>query len=181
MEESMKRLLILAVIFLLAGLAALGQRRQTIAPAPASLEQVRRDTRLEKAAAARAEKIDSVLQPEAKTKLDLITRRAFTKVATGPENIYIYAIVQQEVDKEFPGLSAEQSDLLYFYVLAGISRVLSNPQKYKENLDGAGKLSEAASVRLQMMLDRRSKFFTTLSNIISKISKTEDAIVANIK
>jgi hypothetical protein len=42
-------------------------------------------------------------------------------------------------------------------------------------------MSEMTSLRLQMMMDRRSKFVETLSNIMKKISTTSDSIVQNMK
>jgi hypothetical protein len=37
------------------------------------------------------------------------------------------------------------------------------------------------SMRLQMTMDRRSKFISTLSNIMKKISTTQDTLVQNLK
>ncbi|MBL0131266.1 MAG: hypothetical protein IPP43_09260 [Chitinophagaceae bacterium] len=42
-------------------------------------------------------------------------------------------------------------------------------------------LSEMSSIRLQMTMDRRSKIISTLSNIMKKISKTQDSIIQNLK
>jgi hypothetical protein len=51
----------------------------------------------------------------------------------------------------------------------------------KQKLDGMNEMSEMTSLRLQMMMDRRSKFMSTLSNIMKKISTTQDTIVQNLK
>ena len=51
----------------------------------------------------------------------------------------------------------------------------------KGKLDGMSEMSEMTSMRLQMMMDRRSKFISTLSNIMKKISTTQDTIVQNLK
>jgi hypothetical protein len=48
-------------------------------------------------------------------------------------------------------------------------------------LDSMSELSEMTSLRLQMTLDRRSKFISTLSNVMKKISTTSDILVQNIK
>jgi len=42
-------------------------------------------------------------------------------------------------------------------------------------------ISDMTSLRLQMMMDRRSKFITTLSNIMKKIETTEETITQNLK
>ena len=51
----------------------------------------------------------------------------------------------------------------------------------KQQLDSMNELSEMSSLRLQMMMDRRSKFISTLSNIMKKISTTQDTLVQNLK
>ncbi len=51
----------------------------------------------------------------------------------------------------------------------------------KARLDALSSLSEMTSLRLQMTMDRRSKFISTLSNILKKISQTSDSVVSNIK
>lgn len=48
-------------------------------------------------------------------------------------------------------------------------------------LDTLDELGETESLRLQMAMDRESKFLSTLSNILKKISDTADSITDNIK
>jgi hypothetical protein len=48
-------------------------------------------------------------------------------------------------------------------------------------LSRMNEMSEEMSLRLQMAMDRRSKFISTLSQIIKKISTTQDILVQNIK
>jgi len=51
----------------------------------------------------------------------------------------------------------------------------------KGKLDGMNEMSEMTSLRLQMTMDRRSKFIETLSNIMKKIGTTQDSLVQNLK
>lgn len=51
----------------------------------------------------------------------------------------------------------------------------------KSKLDDMNEKSEITSLRLQMMMDRRSKSISTLSNIMKKISETQDSIIQNLK
>jgi hypothetical protein len=51
----------------------------------------------------------------------------------------------------------------------------------KSQLDSLSDLSTTESLRLQMIMDRRSKLEETLSNILKKMSDTASAIVANMK
>jgi hypothetical protein len=51
----------------------------------------------------------------------------------------------------------------------------------KDQLDGLNELSEMTTLRLQMTMDRRSKFISTLSQMMKKTSTTQDTLVQNIK
>jgi len=46
---------------------------------------------------------------------------------------------------------------------------------------GLSDITQELQLRLQMIMDRRAKFFETLSNIMKKQSDTAAAIVANLK
>jgi hypothetical protein len=48
-------------------------------------------------------------------------------------------------------------------------------------LDSMNEMSEMTSMRLQMAMDRRSKFVEALSNIMKKIDSTQETIVQNLK
>jgi len=51
----------------------------------------------------------------------------------------------------------------------------------KKKLDSLNEMSEMTGLRLQMMMDKRSKFISTLSNIMKKISSTQNTVVQNLK
>jgi hypothetical protein len=53
--------------------------------------------------------------------------------------------------------------------------------KLKDSLDSLSEMGEMESLRLQMAMDRRSKFVEALSNIMKKISDTSETIIANLK
>ena len=174
-------ILLLLAIVLLTGLPVLAQRNSATISSPHAVRDVRRDFALEQAAMARNHRLAALLQPEAKAKLDLATRALIAHLASGPEDADPYAFAQQEVRSKFPQLSGEQSNLLSFYVLAEVARILSDPDELKGKLDGMNEMSEITSLRLQMMMDRRSKFISTLSNIMKKVSTTQEAVVQNLK
>ncbi len=175
------RSFVLLVIALLIGSPVLAQSNRATASSPGTVREVHRDFTLEQAALARAQRLASLIQPEAKAKLDLATRALLTHLASGSENADPYAIVQQELRSKFARLSIEQSNLLSFYVLAEAARLLPHPDKLKGKLNGMNEMSEMTSLRLQMTMDRRSKFISTLSNMMKKISTTQDTLVQNIK
>jgi len=47
--------------------------------------------------------------------------------------------------------------------------------------DGLNDISEIVQLKLQMAMDRRAKYISTLSAIMTKISQTQDAVIDNIK
>ena len=64
---------------------------------------------------------------------------------------------------------------------AGPVKAATAPEDTGRNLDSMNEMSEMTSMRLQMAMDRRSKFISTLSNIMKKISDTQGALVQNLK
>lgn len=52
---------------------------------------------------------------------------------------------------------------------------------YRDKLDSMNELGEMQSLRLQMVMDRMSKFMSMLSNLFKKFSTTQDQIVQNLK
>lgn len=54
-------------------------------------------------------------------------------------------------------------------------------QAIEDRLDALSELSEMAAQRLQMAIDRRSKFLSTLANIMKKLSDTDTTIAQNLK
>ena len=175
------RSVILLAITLLVSVPALAQRNSVTTISPRAVSEIHRDFALEQAVTARSHRLEALLQPEAKAKLDLASRALLAHLASGPENAHPYVFAQQEVHRKFPHVSNEQSDLLSFYVMAEVARIISNPGELKKNLDDMNEMSEMTSLRLQMTMDRRSKFIETLSNIMKKISTTQDTVTQNVK
>jgi hypothetical protein len=149
----------------------------TVSP-PSGLE---RDVKFERAATARYRKIDALLQPEAKRKLAAASSKVLKSLAKNSNSVDPLELVRAQVEAQFVDLSAYQSDLLSFYVLDDVAQLLVVQDDLKGKLDGMNEMSEMTSMRLQMMMDRRLKFISTLSNIMKKISTTQDTLVQNLK
>jgi|CXWL01.1.fsa_nt_gi hypothetical protein len=64
-----------------------------------------------------------------------------------------------------------------------VSRAEIDEAKIKagNDLDSMSEMGEMESLRLQMAMDRMSKMMSTLSNLLKKISGTQDSIIANLK
>jgi len=59
-----------------------------------------------------------------------------------------------------------------------VNRLVDN---MKNDLDSMSEMGEMESLRLQMAMDRLSKMMSTLSNLLKKISDTQQSITQNIK
>ena len=62
--------------------------------------------------------------------------------------------------------------------LAELDKYVEDMEHKMDTLSG---LSEELSLKLQLLMDRRSKIIQTLSNILKKISQTSETLISNIK
>ncbi len=101
-----------------------------------------------------------------------------------------FKVSGQKVKYSEPQPDIEAADLVAkcatVYDLSGgdgvtIQGIKSLLDELKGKLDGMNEMSEMTSLRLQMTMDRRSKFITTLSQMMKKISSTQDVLVQNLK
>lgn len=92
----------------------------------------------------------------------------------------------RELPQQLDKLAADTASLAH-PVRIGASRnptyaqVSAIRNQLQSGLNSLNEMSEMTSMRLQMAMDRRSKFVETLSNVLKKISDTSDSIVANLK
>ena len=54
-------------------------------------------------------------------------------------------------------------------------------EKARHDLDSLNKMGDLQSLRLQMAMDRQSKFMSSLSNVVKKMSETSSGITQNLK
>lgn len=89
-------------------------------------------------------------------------------------------------------MAAEARDLLARAeaVRTGYSPAAGQPTKaeldsqidqLKTDLESMSEIGEMESLRLQMAMDRTAKMMSTLSNLLKKISDTQQSVVQNIK
>ena len=174
------RKFIIMVVVVLSGLPILAQDKAVTLSPSFTMQEVNRNFRLERAALTRTNRLKTLLHSETKARLDIVTKELIVYLASGSRNIDIGSFTQQGISNKFTKISNEQSNLLSFYVLAEVARILGMPNELKK-LDSMNDMSEMRSLRLQMTMDRRSKFISTLSNIMKKITNTQDTLVQNIK
>jgi len=98
-------------------------------------------------------------------------------------------VIGQKVKYGEPWPDIKEADIVaeneIFYDLSGGGFTIQGVQSLLDDLngklDGMNESSEMTSLRLQMTMDRRSKFISTLSQMMMKISTTRDILVQNIK
>lgn len=168
--------LIFILIFLLTCFSGISQIRLNKNVQERKDIKIERNLALEKQTFDRSSHIANFLSSDVKEKLGGIARQLVISLADENTRLDIDAFVTNKIHRLFPRLTTEQTNLLKFYVMAKAAEMISN----KEN-EGMGELSEMMSLRLQMAMDRRSKFISTLSQIMKKISTTQDMLVQNLK
>jgi len=92
--------------------------------------------------------------------------------------------------EQYPSMSAEAATALKHVPNGGnlstgaistVGDLRATLKSLAGQLDSMNEVSEMTSLRLQMLMDRRSKFISTLSNIMKSISTTKDTVVGNLK
>jgi hypothetical protein len=98
----------------------------------------------------------------------------------GTERAYHRACIPYPDPELESGVRCVRTDL-HPGKISDIAQLEAIRDSLKDKLDGMNELSEMTSLRLQMAMDRRSKFMATLSNLIQKLGATQEAIVQNLK
>ncbi|MGZ8392756.1 MAG: hypothetical protein ACXWWK_07965 [Gemmatimonadales bacterium] len=144
------------------------------APLPGDMS-ISRDLVLERAALSERDKIDGMLSPSAKLKVNGVSETFLNTLLRDNNDVDPSPFVREAMGREFGQLSSQQSDLLTFYALAGVVQLFDEKQAIHSGL------SEEDMLRLQRYMDRRSRFQETLSNLLKKYSETAQAITQNLK
>jgi exonuclease I len=98
----------------------------------------------------------------------------------GSQQAYHRACMPYADPESDGGVKCVRTDL-YRGKIDDIAQLEAIRDNLKGELDNMNEMSEMTSLRLQMMMDRRSKFISTLSNIMKKISTSQDTLVQNLK
>lgn len=80
------------------------------------------------------------------------------------------------IETQMSAIQTRQQQLQY-----DLEALDKEQRELKKKLDSLSEMSETTALRLQMMMDRRSKFMTMLSNMLKKMSDTQNSIVQNLK
>jgi hypothetical protein len=148
------------------------------------------------------ERIQRLIGPKTKQRISQIAPAFSARVRQLPPTADFHALAVAQVRSGFQGLgnlSNEDVEALAFLVMMqatkdaqselknimdGVKK--ANRQKQgqraaRNQKDAMSDMSEEESLRLQMAMDRQSKFIQTLSNVEKKMAQTQDSIVQNLK
>jgi hypothetical protein len=154
------------------------------------------------AVVAQHERIQRLIGPRTKQRISQIAPAFSARVRQLPPTTDFHALAVAEVRGGFQGLgnlSNEDIEAIAFLVMMqatqdaqsdlknmmdGIKK--ANQQKQSQRAarnqkDAVSELSEEESLRLQMAMDRQSKFMETLSNVEKKMAQTQNSVVQNLK
>jgi hypothetical protein len=124
------------------------------------------------------QRLSRLLGPNVKLSIRQVAPLYFDRVRSVQDPHSIYCAALASLKLRFPRSSPEETDVLAFYLLGLLASVESGTRGKQDSMN---EISEMNSLRLQMTMDRRSKFISTLSQMMKKMSTTQDILVQNIK
>jgi hypothetical protein len=147
-------------------------------------------------------RIQRLIGPKTKQRISEIAPAFSARVRQLPPTADFHALAVAEVRSGFQGLgnlSNQDVEALAFLVMmqatkdaqSDLKNIMdgvkkANQQKQSQPSarnpkDAVGEMGEEESLRLQMAMDRQSKFMETLSNVEKKMAQTQDSVVQNLK
>ncbi len=176
----MNKIALIAVMVLAAAplRAQIGTQKHT---PPQNVPPVNQNAGPDQKSSSRLDRIGTMLQPEARIKCERVVKLISARAATGAGEADLVSAAQKELRGSFTRLTDTQCDLLTCYVLSKAGRTISPRDTTHAAPRKKTDLDERTAGNLQMQMDRKSKFNSTISNMLKKISDTQDALVGNIK
>jgi hypothetical protein len=152
---------------------------------------------LSPAVVAQHERVQRLIGPKAKQKISEIAPAFSARARQLPTNTDFYGLAVAEVRRSFPAsanLSGEDIEALVQMIMmqcaqdsqSDLKNMMNNmkktnQQKNAERSKNMSDISDEQSLRLQMAMDRQSKFMEALSNIEKKLEQTQDSVIKNLK
>ena len=90
-------------------------------------------------------------------------------------------LVDKKADVQTAYLANPQRAKAGYEGVGGTDGFAADEEKVTNQIDALSDLNSVQQLKLQTMMENRSKFYETLSNIMKTISSTADGIVSNIK
>ena len=155
-------------------------------------EYARRDLKLERDALARREKIDAVLPPWARQRLDIAAKAFLKRLLSDRQPADLSQVVKEEVGEQFRDISPQQSNILTLHVLTSVVKLLpphsAEKVDAKSERDGLGdkkdsisEMGEMDMLMLQQMMEKKAKLESMISNIMKASSEGSQAAIQALK
>ena len=127
----------------------------------------RRDLALERAALVQRDKIDDMLAPWAKQKLNNVFKGFLNRLLRDKKPANLSTLLKEEMARQFADLTPQQSNILSFYILAGVIKLIP---PYAERVDmssqkeSIGEINQMDTLMLQQMMEKKSQLENMISN-----------------
>lgn len=172
-----------------------------VQPAASSARRIE-EFELTPAVVTQHQRIQRLVGPKTKQRVSQIAPPFSARVRQLPPTADFHALAVAEVRGSFQGLGDlpnEDIEAIAFLVMmqatqdaqSDLKNIMdgvkkANQQKQSQRAagkqkDAVSEMSDEESLRLQMAMDRQSKFLATLSNVEKKMVQTQDSIVQNLK
>lgn len=138
------------------------------------VEPAKRNLALEREALTQRDKIEGLLPPAAKQKLEVVFEAFLRRLLRDKKPVDAGRIVKEELARQFPGLSPKQAHLLTFYVVTGVIRKVppahAERQAERDGLrdkkDSISEMSETDMLMLQQMMEKKNQLESMISNLV---------------
>jgi hypothetical protein len=155
-------------------------------------EYAGRDLKLERDALSERQKIDALLPPWAKQKLDVASKAFIKRLLSDGQSADLSQIVKEEVGKQFKDITSQQSRILTLHVLTSVVKVLPphSPKKVdakversrlKEQKDSIEELSQQDMLMLQQLMEKKGQLESMISNVMKASSEGAQAAIQTLK
>jgi Na+-transporting NADH:ubiquinone oxidoreductase subunit NqrC len=184
MENCQMRILLLLIVFTLFCSVAFPQTQVGTSNKDRDGEYARRDLTLERAALAQRDKIDGMMPPWVRRKLNIVFKEFMIRLLRDKNAVNFSKLVKEELEHQFANLSAQQSNILTLYTLASIIRLIpphAERSKVNSEKDSIDEMSQMDLLRLQQMMEKKSQLETMISNIMKAGFEAEQAAIQALK
>jgi hypothetical protein len=140
-------------------------------------EYARRDLKLERDALAQRQKVDAMLPPWAKQRLELASKAFLKRLLSERQSANLSQVVKEEVGKQFRDISPQQSNILTLHVLTSVVKMLPPHSAKKVDVeaerdglsdkkDSISEMGETDMLMLQQMMEKKGQLESMISNVM---------------
>ena len=156
-------------------------------------EYARRDLKLERDALAQRQKIDAMLPPWAKRRLDAVSTAFIKRLLSDGQSADLSQVVNEEVGKQFKDITPQQSRILTLHVLSSVVKLLpphatpkrvdaeAEKRKLKDQRDSISEMGEMDMLMLQQLMEKKSQLESMISNIMKAGFEGGQAAIQSLK